>query len=663
MAVIDMCKMSLVAHSSAKGKILRQLVRLGVIETTRSEVSEETTYRENVERKAELNQKINRLNFVFTFFKERNLYAQKKGITIPAPLDLKRINKLFNLEEFETTSQSEYDVIEKVAEIEEMNNQLLDINSQVVRLSGLREQMMFYASLDIKFSEIKDTENTIMRVGSLPSAKVEDLQEDLDDSVYYQIQEVDNKTAMIELVCSSAIKDDVLSALSKADFTQCPFDKDVLAREEIEKIDSVLEELEQQTQVITEKAIGMFGLVSSFKVLYDYYQISLKKIDVMANSARSASSFMLEGWVPKPDVDKVRLQLETCTPNIFIDFRDPYEDEMPPTYTKNNSIVAPFQGITNMYGIPNPKERDPDPNLFVAIFYFLFFGIMIGDAGYGLIIAFACFGYHYIKKPKKGSGNMILMFGMCGISTLIWGALFGGWFGLEAEVLNNSIFGRLLLSVKWFNPIDEPLIMFGLSLALGILQIAVGFAINAAGKWKKNKLDALLNDMSWVIILLGVAVIAVGTLLSIELAATVGTVFAVLGVVMLLIGGTLNKKGVIQKVFGPLGNLYGGVNVFSDILSYSRLFGLGLATGVIGLVINQLAVIIVSLVGANIAGYLIAFVIVVFGHTFNLGINFLSAYVHNSRLQYIEFFSKFYQGSGKAFMPMGSETKYIFLDN
>ena len=198
MAVIDMSRMSIIAHSSAKAKILRQLVRLGMVETIRSEDIDGATFRENVVRKNELNEKVNRLNFVFTFFKERNLYAQKKGIKTDKSLDLKRINELINLEEFEMTSQSEYDTMEKVAEIEELNSRLIEINSKTVRLKGLREQLSFYQSLDIKFSEIKDTENTLVKVGSIPKNEVMHLSETLKDLGEFSVIEIDNKLSLLQ---------------------------------------------------------------------------------------------------------------------------------------------------------------------------------------------------------------------------------------------------------------------------------------------------------------------------------------------------------------------------------------------------------------------------------------------------------------------------------
>jgi len=202
--------------------------------------------------------------------------------------------------------------------------------------------------------------------------------------------------------------------------------------------------------------------------------------------------------------------------------------------------------------------------------------------------------------------------------------------------------------------------MFGLSLALGAVQIATGFVLNGLSKWKANPLDAIFNNFSWVVIFLGIGLVAAAMLAKNAVLKTVGTYVALLGVLFLFLGGTVAKKG-FKKVTGGLGNLYGMINVASDVLSYSRIFGLGLTSGVIALVFNEIASIIAG--KGNAVGIIIAALFLIVGHTLNVAINVLGAYVHNSRLQYIEFFSKFYEGGGRAFSPLASKTKYIYLDN
>lgn len=296
---------------------------------------------------------------------------------------------------------------------------------------------------------------------------------------------------------------------------------------------------------------------------------------------------------------------------------------------------------------------------------------MISDAGYGLLMAIACFAMVKIMKPVKNSGRMLMMFGFCGISTVIWGTLFGGWFGITIPA------GSFLDKLTWFNPLDDPLKMFMLALGMGVLQIGTGFALKGIALCRSgHPVYAIFNQFSWDVIFIGLLLLSPKLMLFLgaittspepawfSVCSTVGMYVALAGFVMLLIGGGIGKKNPIKMVTGAFGNAYGAINVVSDLLSYSRLFGLGLTTGVIGYVINMLANIIVNtFFGGLWVGWIIAVPVLLIGHTFNIAINLLGAYVHNSRLQYIEFFGRFYEGNGRAFKPLGSSTRYTYLDN
>jgi V/A-type H+-transporting ATPase subunit I len=401
--------------------------------------------------------------------------------------------------------------------------------------------------------------------------------------------------------------------------------------------------------------------LNDFKYLYDYYNLENTKLDIIKQGRETSKVFVLDAWVPEPQAKLTLDALLETIPSINYVLRDPVGGETPPSFVKNSKPVAAFGDvITATFGAP--KYGGIEPNVFVAFFYFLFFGFMLGDAGYGVLMATFCFGYLLIKKPVKNSGNFMLMFGLCGISTILWGAFFGGWFGLEASVLEGGAFGRFLLSLQQIDSLNgtQTLIMFGIALGLGVVHIATGFALNGISKLKTKPLDGIMNDFSWVIVFIGGAIYGLDFLLKTGVLNTIGIVTVLLGVAMLCIGGALGKKNPIKMLTGAFGNLYGSINIFSDILSYARLFGLGLTTGIIGMVVNRIGGIFIDMIPYYL-GYVIAVPIWIIGHTFNLAINILGVYVHNSRLQYVEFFGKFYSGEGKAFKPFGGQTKYIFL--
>ena len=293
---------------------------------------------------------------------------------------------------------------------------------------------------------------------------------------------------------------------------------------------------------------------------------------------------------------------------------------------------------------------------------------MLGDVGYGAILTLGCALFLLIKKPVKDSGSFIKMFMLCGFSCIIWGVIFGSYFGLEESAMTTTAFGKMLWSMKKLDSLGVgSIVIFALALVMGIIQIAVGFVLNGVQKIKDGKvIDGILNDFSWVVIFLGGGIFALSIVVksfnNLQTVKTVGIVVALIGLIMLLAGGAVGKKKILSMFTGAFSNLYGSVNVISDVLSYSRLFGLSLTTGVIALVFNRIGLIVKNMVGGGVFGFMIAIIIWVVGHAFNMGINLLSVYVHNSRLQYVEFFGKFYSGEGHAFAPFGHKTRFTYLD-
>ncbi|MGN1068786.1 MAG: V-type ATP synthase subunit I, partial [Candidatus Fimadaptatus sp.] len=228
-----------------------------------------------------------------------------------------------------------------------------------------------------------------------------------------------------------------------------------------------------------------------------------------------------------------------------------------------------------------------------------------------------------------------------GASTMFWGILYGGWFGISVPAL-------------MFAPMDEPLMMMILCVALGLVQIVVSLVMAMIMNIKRGKpWDAVFDQASWIALLMGVALLALGTINPVF--SEIGKWLAIAGVVVIVAFGGRGKKNIIMRIGGGLGKLYGVSSYLSDLLSYARLFGMGLATGVIGMVINLVA----SMLWANPVTMIFAALIFVGGHMFNLAINALGAYVHSCRLQYIEFFSRFYEDGGREFKPLRVKTKYV----
>lgn len=386
---------------------------------------------------------------------------------------------------------------------------------------------------------------------------------------------------------------------------------------------------------------------------YDALAARQEREELAGRFRYTEEAFVLSGWVPEPAEETLRECVTAVSPSASLRFSLPEEGDEPPTVTRNGRLVSAFEAVTNMYSVPSPYERDP--NLFVMIFFLIFFGIMLSDAGYGIILAVGAFLLLRFAKPDTGMKRMILVLGLGGLSTVLWGTLFGGWFGITLSPDSPSGIVRFLNRLKWFGPLEQPLWMLGLCMGLGVVQILFGMGIRMVDLWKAGtRLDAVLDVGTWYLFFAGVGLWGVSLLPAAAACGPVGKWVMLAALLLLVATQGRRERGIFKKIGKGLASLYGLVGYLSDVLSYARLFGLGLATGVIALVMNTLAVMLF----ANPWTALLGVAVAAGGHIFNLAINVLGAYVHDCRLQYIEFFSRFYTGGGRTFCPMLEGLRY-----
>ena len=432
-----------------------------------------------------------------------------------------------------------------------------------------------------------------------------------------------------------------------------PAEQKGTAAEAIHRYEKEITETEariaKEEAVLTELAASR----ENIEFLYDSLVMRRDRADVVGDMVSTDMVFYFDGWMPakaQPAVEKLLREYEFY---YNIEEPDP-DDEAVPVLLQNGSLVTPFETVTGMYSLPG--RHDIDPTMLLAPFYFLFFGLMLSDAAYGLILTILCAIVLKKYKPEGTTYRMMKMFMLCGISTFMWGALFGGWFGNFFPVASKMFFGKeFALRPLWFDPLSEPMKLLIVSLVLGAIHLFVGMGIQAYMLIRDgHPLDALFDVGLWYVLLIGVVLFLFGGTLGAWLTG-IGKIMSVIGAVGILLTGGRSKKGIFGKITGGFGSLYGITGYLSDVLSYSRLLALGLATGVVAQVFNTLG----SLAGGGIAGSILLIVVFVFGTIFNLAINALGAFVHSCRLQYVEFFGKFYTGGGRPFAPFERKTKYI----
>jgi V/A-type H+-transporting ATPase subunit I len=454
----------------------------------------------------------------------------------------------------------------------------------------------------------------------------------------------DRSLRYLLVMCHGSVKERALSALRDLGFSTVSFrGMTGTAKENDKAFAENLAALEKERQEIEQRIAGLGGKREALLEASDRAAIALRREEAKSRLVGTDKVFLLEGWLPADRCAALEKALEPFT--CAIETREPTEDEYPqvPVQLKNNKLTRPLNMVTEMYSLPAYGTLDPNP--LMAPFFILFYGIMMADMGYGLLMMIASVIISKKYRPKGTSGELFSLLGLCGISTFIMGALTGGFFGdfltqLVAIVSPGTVFAL----PKLFDPLDDlTMILIG-SMALGMVQIVTGMAISLIEKCKRKKfLDAFFEEITWWIVFIGIALLALGK----------GAAVLYVGCALVLLGPIVQGKGW-GKLTGVFGSLYNHVTgYFGDILSYTRLMALMLAGSVIAQVFNMLAA---------MPGNVIAFIIIsMLGNAMNFGLNLLGCYVHDLRLQCLEFFNKFYVDGGKPFRPMTLDTEYVDL--
>ena len=382
---------------------------------------------------------------------------------------------------------------------------------------------------------------------------------------------------------------------------------------------------------------------------------------------KDTSVFRLEGWVRSDEVDKVEKALKSVTDAYYTEYRDPAEDEVPPTVLKNDAFNTPFESLITLYSLPDARGIDATP--YMTPFYIFLFGIMLSDTGYGIVLSLGAWLFLKLKKPTGGLKGLAMVLFWGGLSTMVWGVLVGTFFGLDFDV----IFGTADKFPLLLDPTGNPVGMLLFCLLLGVIHICCGHLIKMKMCFEdKDWQSAVFDNLSWVLVLVGLTLAALpmasgffdppfelGWYNALHL-NTVGLVMILAGSAMVLLFKGRDKKNPISRLASGFGGLYGATSYLSDILSYARLLALGIATGYLAMVFNTLCSMLMGGSGVmKFVSFLIAVVLLVALHIFSIAINTLGTFVHCARLQYVEFFGKFYEEGGRAFKPLQYKTKHV----
>lgn len=653
--IVSMKRLTLVALQSEEERLLEALQKVGSVEVI--DVTEGDAPSAKLD-KAE--DRMQRLNDSIDAVKP---YAKKKSFFTPQ----KREESLSSI-------RADADKAAAVTDkVEALLHEKTSLLAERDKLTAQKADLVPWSALTAPMSSIHSTKRVSYFVGYCAQKDQQKLSEQ--DFLEVQFFAASSNAPTIVACCTedARVTQNFLKGL---DWTDYAFPKSNLSpSEEIARYDARLAEIETAVADIDAQITTHSEQLDLLENAADAAVIDRDRYQAENDLMHTRSAFILEGWVREDQVEQTEAAVKSVTEAYSFEVRDPNEDEVPPSVVKNNALVTPFEEVQTLYSRPDPYGIDGTP--YMTPFYILLFGLMLSDTGYGILLTLGALAYIKIKKPTGTSGGIARVLAWGGVSTMVWGFFVGSFFGISRTPASGAIFDqisaffdRLGIFPIWLDPMTDSMGMLALSLGLGILHLVSGYIINAMNCFSKGDWQsAVFDQLSWVMIILGLVIgflppIADMAGMSVSLPEPVtntAIVIAALGAVLILLFKGRNAPKFFGKVTGGLAELYNITGVLSDVLSYARLFALGIATGVIGQVFNTLCAMLMQgkSIPMQILGGLLAIILLIFLHTFNLAINTLGAFVHCARLQYVEFYGKFYKAGGRAFQPLTYNTKHI----
>lgn len=571
------------------------------------------------------------------------------------------------LDEFYAVSAKTDEMHARLDVAEALAKEQAQLKADMARSVAERKGYETYLCVGGAFSLYRDTDTSAVYLGVVPSEKSLLLQQGLHDTpcCVFQLYGAVSSGDVVGIIVHNDYRSQVDDLLSLCSFQRCNYTFDYNAAHAVELCDRRLEQLESRQAQIRADVCEMGDMVRALRVYNDYLAFVKEKEQAQSGMRCTDTTLLVQAYVPTEAVERVSAAVNEATTACFMQAEPIKRDEFAPTLMKNNNVVNNFEAVTNMYSAPAYGALDPNPVM--SFFFSLFMGIIMADVCYGLIMILG--GFIVARTRRKGTSlyRMARVFAFGGMFALLFGALFDSWFGFTI-LRNNLGAGYNSFYTTYLDPITASSTVMGITipsillwcLLLGTLQLATSLVLKAAQHFKRKQiLDGIFGGLFWAIGLVAFVVwvycLARGhaSVAKYSMYVTLGF----LGVGILTSG--ITAKG-FRKVTAIGGAAYGLINYMSDILSYARLYGLMLSGAQIASIFtNTLALNMLFKKGP--VGIIFGVVIIVVGNIFNIAISLLGAYIHDSRLQYVEFFGRFFEGEGELFTPLGSTHEYIYF--
>ncbi len=639
MSVSKMKKLTVLAHRRDTDLLLSRLMRLRAVELRQESDEDEALsliFTELSVKRGETERKIQTADAALTALRK---YGKKKGLSPkPIPLDPDAFGK----------NGSYRQAAELCDEVLALVGDRSKCTSERAALEARAAALEAWQSYDLPLG-FSGTEKTAVILGSLPGGtKPERIEAELGETGAFA-ETVNNgkSTMLLSVTYLRREESEVMRALTKLGFVRASFEERDTAKgaaTELKKKTEALDARVEKTEARLRKIAESTDLIECY---YDLLVTKLRRIEAKMQLTGTENCTVIFGWVPEQRQERVEKLLSKF--ECAYEMSDPEEGDEPPILLKNNPFAQSFEWVMGMYAYP--KYGSYDPTFIMSIFYLIIFGLMFADVGYGAILTVACFGGILLLNPRKGMRNFLAMFGYCGIFCIIGGVLFGSYFGNIPQAFMENMMGiegataNVNLAVI-LDPIQDPMGFLIISLGAGAVHMLAGMAVQfymlcRRGKW----VDAICDIPTWWLFFAGIGLMFLFPW---------GKYVAICGALSLILTQGRHEKFFPMKIIKGVGSLYGTINYAADLLSYSRILALGLAASVIGQVVNTMS----TMGGPSVMGFIIMVLIFTVGHLLNLAINVLGTFVHTSRLQYIEFFGKFFEDGGVPFKPLSPSDKY-----
>lgn len=667
MAIVQMQRINICALKKNRKAILERLQELGAMEIdiqleddSLGEKQDVASSRALFERRAQTADQA--LVILNTYVPE------KKGM-----LDSLAGKPLVEKELFEKAAENQDQYMATASRIVTLDKQIAESKAAVLKVQNQVEALAPWLSLTVPVS-YTGTQKTAVLIGTMPNPQ--DQQSILNllagavpdvEAVDVELISTDKDFTYLAVICMKQDAGKVEEVLRTGGFSKPSSPVQKIPEEYKKNLEAEIAKAQEQVKQLESELAECAVSRQDLELISDYYRTRAEKYRILGEIPQTASTFAISGYVPAAKADAIVKELSEHY-GAAAETEGIKEEEEPPVLLHNNRFSESVEGVLASFGLPAKGEIDP--TFFTSIFYVFLFGLMLSDAAYGLIVSLAC-GIVLLKFPRMETNlrKSVQLFFWCGLSTLFWGVLFGGYFGDALDVISETFFGhKISIPALWFVPLNEPMRMLLYSMLFGVIHLFTGLALKGYMYIRDHKyMDFVCDVIFWYMLLLGL----IGLLIPSSMFAGIAgkqIVFpaalnaaakwsAILGAVgIVLFSGRSSKNPALRIALGAY-DLYNITGWLSDVLSYSRLLALGLATGVIASVVNQMG----SMGGKSIGGVILFIIVFVIGHVFNMAINLLGAYVHTCRLQYVEFFGKFYEGGGKPFEPFKLKTKYVDL--